>query len=515
MIAQVVPILRLRRDTTWWSYAVPSKAICAPGSLVRIPFRSRSYLGIVWHLEATDEKASKSIEEVLTPGPLVRAPARALIEYLSQVGLCSLSTALYQWLPSGLRRYPLTPPIRALISRYAGWRPPGELPPQHCILVPGERPRQTAELREKFSSRFQELFSQNNELQELRNWFAIATGKITVGLGRERALWAPWLNLREMTVVEPEDISFYHEQTPYLNLVPAAREAARISKASLHFRSYLPPDTGRELWEEDTLGRNAPPALRVIDTSHQPLLNDELVEAIRSTLNRGQTVLILYNAHDRAALITRQGVPERVVLPGIETIAKRLAHRLGYSQLPPEVRIGTRSILHQPIDRLGLAVILSLDPLLRQTVFADRLHNFTDLGRLFALPVPCVIQASQMDHPLIQALRQSRLDAYVLECVREQRHLRLPPFGQYVVCSIPQDALTVETAHALYRRLVDITQTEWKISYPFSAVWRKKEYIHLLLQTPSTDTRLPTAIRSVLIQLPRPWKVQHNPWYLL
>src|SRR5687768_15113805 len=99
MIAQVVPITRIRRDTSWWSYTVPRGLHCQAGSLVTIPFRGRSCLGVVWHLEAADEKASQSLESVLTAIPLLKLPHRQLVENLSQTGFCSLSTALYVWLP--------------------------------------------------------------------------------------------------------------------------------------------------------------------------------------------------------------------------------------------------------------------------------------------------------------------------------------------------------------------------------------------------------------------------------
>src|ERR1044072_3557458 len=118
MIAQVVPITRLRRATEWWSYRVPAPLSCSAGSLVVVPFRGRPTLGIVWSLQEDDKKATEKISSFITKNPLVRQPHRQFIEWLSQAGVCSLSTALYVWLPKALRTTHLSHGALAKLQEY-------------------------------------------------------------------------------------------------------------------------------------------------------------------------------------------------------------------------------------------------------------------------------------------------------------------------------------------------------------------------------------------------------------
>ncbi len=514
MIALVVPITRLRRDTTWWSYRVPARMAMAPGSLVVVPFRRRETLGIVWKLEEHDDNATLSISQVLSTTPLVRQPQRQLVEIMSQRGLCSLSTALYVWLPRALRGFPLSARTRELLGSYSSWQPPLASAPQHAILTPSKRPEAALELHKRFGAEFSDSFADITADQELEQWLGIARGEIRVALGREGALFAPWLNLQQLTIIEPEDIAYYHEQIPYCNLGELAGDLARLTRARLIAKSGLPGSAAQLLWGPEAIGQDVQPAqLDVIDLRLEPLLSKELVEKIQKVLANKQQILLLYNAHDRVGPVVEDS-GNRTIIPGIETVGRRLAHLLGYPLLPKEVILGTRSILSQQYQNVGLTVVLSLDPLTSHTVFADILHGIADLGQLFAYGAPCIIQSHNLDHPLVQALCNHRLPTYVTGLVEKQRANHLPPFGQQIFCSLPSDQAD-DIAQKLYDRLAPLVRDPWQISFPFSSRWRKKQFRHVMLSAPNPDERLPVQIREIISELPRPWRIQHNPWYIL
>jgi primosomal protein N' len=480
-----------------------------------IPFRGYECLGVVWEIEKGEETEDlKPITRVLTSLPLVRAPHRRLIEFMSQKGLCSLSTALYTWMPAGLRGPKLTTLARSLIESYNA-QPVGVIPAkQHAIISPGYRPYQREQLEAKFSERFTEVFKDTESLS-IRRWFAIAAGEIQVALGREGALFAPWNNLGNITLVEPEDIAYYHEQTPYFSLIDVAKELARATNATFTMRSYLPEEGASLLWGTESQGQSFPKnQIDLVDLRREPLLNDTLLDKIQACIKEGKQALLLYNAHDRSLPAVDSKTGERVVLPGIETISKRLAHALGRESLPSQILLGTRSLLHVPHSNVGLTAILSLDPLLAGDSFANLMHGIGDIGHLISYPAPCVIQTKKPDHPLSVALANGLLESYVHDSIVTQRDSNLPPFGEHIVCSFPEQENAEAELKATFERLSSLQEDPWQVSHPFATKWRKRDYHHILIHAPA-DSRLPLQIREYLLQLERPWKIQHNPWYLL
>jgi len=508
MIARVVPITRIRRDTDSWSYKLPAGSHVLPGALVVIPFSGRECLGVVWEIDETDEKASKSVTKVLCPDPLVKAPQRRFIEYLSQTGLCSLSTALYVWMPRALRRFPLPSVTRQLVAGYVSVENPAA---QHCILVPGKRPEQEAQLTEKFGKSFSRMYSDISEPEEIIDWFRVLRGEIRVGLGRERTLFAPWSNLRNLTLIEPEDIFYYHEQIPYLSLSEAAWELARLTNAQTAVRTYLPTSCGILLWPDVEGQDNQPAALQFIDLHKEPIVSDTLLEAIRSTVIAGKRVVLLYNAHDRVREKTKDGIAGSVLVPGIESFSRQIAKALGRETLEPDVILGTRSIFDTNYTDVGLAIVVSLDPLIDSVSFADQLHGLSDLGHLFSYACPVIVQCYRQEHPLAMALRNGTLETYIANLISEHKELSLPPFGQQIVLTHPDRSVVL----AACEKLNSLVAEPWQLGHPLLADWHNKGLWHIILQSQEPRARIPAAVRKLIISLPSPWKVLRNPGHLM
>ena len=498
MAAVVVPALRLRRDTAGWSYRIPANMAILPGCLVIVPFRSRPTLGIVWELR-DDDLAKESLAEVLTAQPLLLAPHRQLIEYLAEAGLCSLSTALFVWLPPWLKRLPLTRTVRQRLRGYAG----GAQTHQQALMLPGRRPVQERQLSSSHSAN---LFAEGGEA----DWWSVLSGTGLLGFGRDGVLFAPWRNLRKLTVIDPEDVSYFREQAPYLSLVEVAGALAKAVRIAPQWRSQLPTAGAQALWGASAVGNDRLP-LRTShsDLGREPLLNDVLLSRIMETAGRGQYVLILHNAYDRLGEPGPDG--RRKALPGVQSLSRQLARQLGVSELPETVVLGTRAILQRPYESVGLTVALNMDQLLETTLFADQLHGWSDLGHLFRYEADCLLQSHYPEHPLIASLLGGSWSEYVLRRIEGRRLSGLPPFCQQIVLSIKENATA---AGALYSALLPLVREPWQISYPFAGVWRKQQYSHLMLTAPP-DERLPAALRKALVAVPSPWKVQRNPWHVL
>lgn len=518
MIARVVPITRIRRDTSFWSYQIPHNQSCHPGSLVVIPFRDRSILGVVWEIAQTDEKATEIISEIIFPKPLLKEQQRKLVEYLSEHGVCSLSTALYQFMPRSLRGLPLGPKIRLILSDHLRWLEENQeldFKTQHSILSPSMRPQQSELLLEKYKDSFSTLFSENNPLEELLEWVAIAQGELRVVLGRERALFAPYINLNELVLTDAEDVFYFHEQIPYLSLREVAKELAQIWNIPLKLKSNLENMAAKLLWGDGASGITLKASTTLIDLSKEIMVNEYLLKEIKISLAEQKTVILLYNAKDRLQKYQKDGIKGSRLIPGFESIQSELLKHLNLKEIPPNLIIGTRSILKSNYQNVGLTAILSLDPLLEAGNQADQLHGWADLGELLQYDAPCIIQAYNQDHPLITALRSHNLGNFQLEQIGEWRDLNLPPFGQRLTVLGEVAKIDKSVLEDLKNKIQTMIELPWVAGDFFEVKRGKNEYFAFLIENsnPSTNhfSRLPMKLRKYLISLPRPWKILVGP----
>lgn len=502
MVAVVVPAVRLRRDTTGWSYLVPRGMLVAAGQLVQIRFKNTVVNGVVWDVIEKDAQASQPILKVLTPQPLVRPPARRMIELMAERGLCSLSTALYVWLPASLRRANLSPNVQNALKSLPS--PSNNI--QRGISVAGQRPVQERMLNGLVAH----LFADGNEWEYVQEWLKVDSGAELTALGREGVLFAPWRNLRELTLVEPEDISFYRESTPYMPLSELLEPLASGFKMQPVLRSFLPTKPAQLLWGNGAIGNNRMPThLWHLDTTGQPLLPKEFLERISQAIQKNQPVVILLNAHDRF-IDSDDGRKKKRV--GIESLPQELAEALGLNQLPTSVQIGTRALFQNPLPTGSLGIVFSLAQWLQEAPIGDRLHGWSDLGRLLATCDELLILSRFPANPLVQSLLHSTWAEYLTERLERLKHVGLPPFCEQIAISArgsnhPDSESICDTITALLRE-------PWSISRPFDGQWRKVRYTHILLTAP-TGTRLPTGARAYLVALERPWKLQRSPWHIL
>lgn len=512
MIAHVVPITRLRRATTVWSYRIGNHAVQA-GSLVTIPFRGRQTLGLVWEITEKDTDATESVSSVLCATPLLRPRDRQFVEYLAEAGLLSFSTALYIYLPAALRKLPLTAPVRTLLTEHTTWQPTAAIMAnrkQQLVVLPSARPTSTTKIAAKYPGKLWDTFIPLGATAELREWLAAARGERTIITGRERALFTPFLNLQHLVVREAEDVAFFHEQLPYISLVEAAAALAATHGIQPQIQSYLPSQTATLLFGPDSLGSPASTVPALIDLKIEPVLNPGLIGQIKATLAAKKLVILLYNAHDRQFL--DKETSQTILLPGIETLRKKLAITLGLPALPPSIHLGTRALFAQTPERVGFTAILSLDPLLRTSIFADYIQGLADISRLLSYPAPCQIQAHLHDHPLLLALQNQQFSKYSLETVTARSTAQLPPFATSYVCSLP--AGSQDEAGRIASAITPLIQVPWQISSILPLQRRKEQRVGFFLHAP-LHTRLNPAVRTQLCKLVRPWKVERNPWFVL
>ena len=496
MIAQIVPIQRLRRNTNWWSYKVKANQACSIGSLVEINFRNQKCLGIVWSIEKDSGIITnlKEINSILTSGSLLTPQHLRYIEWLSIEGVCSLSSALYAWLPSALRKYPLTAKTLALIKEF-NHTLPKERTTQTALILPNKRDEQTKALENKPG--YFNVFWELNPTEELKYWLGVRTGSITTVSGRERAIFAPWNSLKRVLIFDPEDISFYHEQTPYLSLAEATKELAKIHLSEIAIKSYLPTKSAQAYWEttNQTTPKNKP-ELEIIDLSHQKVLNPNLINEINKALTKNETIYIVCGGY---------------------TQVKNILKALELKYQPSNLIIDSESQSF-PLEGASLTVFLMVDLAINNQIFANRILGFTNILRAIEKSRKTIIQSFETSNPIFTALQSQLIDDYILQDINSQKQAGLSPFGKNIVCSYPIKKANEDEANKaadlVYTKISTFLDSNWQISYPLKAKWRQNEYFHLILHA-KDEQRVPAPLREYLVNLPKPWKVQNNPWYLV
>ena len=87
-----------------YSYSIPHGMSVEPGQLVWVPFGSAVVQGLVFRLTNTPQvESTRNILQPIEPSPLIRPHILQLSEWISRYYLCSLFSALSQFLPNGIK----------------------------------------------------------------------------------------------------------------------------------------------------------------------------------------------------------------------------------------------------------------------------------------------------------------------------------------------------------------------------------------------------------------------------
>lgn len=509
MIAHIVPITRIRHSSSWWSYTIPKGVKVIPGCIVEVDFNHRTLPGVVWEVVESDPKASQPIHGVLCLAEIVRGHQRELIEWIARSGCISLSSALFLWLPRALRvkKYPKS--TLATLNRLPI---EADLKPQQLYLVPEKRPRLQAFLTQREPNHFWCVFDQANIATELNLWFKVWSGQTTTILGRERALFAPFRNLSQITVLNPEDISYLPGQLPFVHMVETATELGRLYQAKLQLRSFLSKSVAKSIWPQaDGLTEQNCP-IELTDLNKQPIISQPLINQIQTVLSQSKSVFIYQNAHDRITLMSDGSGLQQT---GVETYSNQIKANLTPKSIGKNLQFGTRKALTELDPQPDLTVILDLGPELRQSSFADQIQNYANLNRIISISKQVIIQTKQPQNSLTQALLQHRLSQVLEESLKVRQANHLPPYATIYQCLNPDQALTLKLYHKL-AQIIETHPTSWKVSYPETTTFEQKAVSSLNLYHPeTTGVLLPMQIQQILTNLSHPWKIIRNPWYYM
>ena len=140
----------------------------------------------------------------------------------------------------------------------------------------------------------------------LKEWQAIHQERYQIVVGTRSSVFAPIPSLGLICLIHEEDSSYKDEQSPYYHARDAARERARLSRATLLLHSPHPSlETVRHFAAPANLNdvfssqpRQAAPAIQVLDHKQLPYgatISNEIRHGIEQALSAGGGVVIFHN----------------------------------------------------------------------------------------------------------------------------------------------------------------------------------------------------------------------------
>lgn len=202
------------------------------------------------------------------------------------------------------------------------------------ILVMVPEINLTPQLEERFQTRFAPLLDQfgsssvvcmhsgMTQAQRLQSWLAAHSGTARIILGTRMAIFASIPNLRLVVVDEEHDPSYKQQEGARYSArdlaVYRAKQlgikvilgSATPSLESWHHAQNLNPSTQRSKYQlinmPSRIGQASMPGVQLVDLNFQPkgtVFSNQLLEAIKTRVQKGEQVLILLNRRGYAPVL--------------------------------------------------------------------------------------------------------------------------------------------------------------------------------------------------------------------
>lgn len=427
----------------------------------------------------------KEIESIISKGPVVTVTQLKLSRWIANHYFVSQAEALKLFLPQ-----PLSSLDKASQSINKGIK-------QDLLLFPTLRQAETA--RNKFPG---VVFTRNQTAQEFaNNWRDIASGKVRRILGTRSALFAPFANLQNITIFQPESDLYQEERRPYYRALAVAQQLSHLSGAKLEAISFS-PRIADQFSLPHTIRQVTPGNCEIVNLRHEKVINDHLLDLIAKF--EGKRVLIFLNRKsEKGALIcrtckTNSYVSDPSVCPNcgssdvkfqvfnLPTLSRKIT-----TLTKASLTFSTQQIFFQEVIPFDLVVALSADTYLSQNSYLSSEKTFqmlTQLSRLLSPKGLMIVQTAYPDLPCIKlALTDDYLGFYQTE-LQLRQETGYPPFAQLAVVTYakPGIAPTPDLPEGL------------AVFGPFSG----KRFDHWVVRGKALS---PLAI------LTRPWKIELDP----
>lgn len=218
----------------------------------------------------------------------------------------------------------------------------------------------TAQFLDRFSARFgarpAEWHSQLSQRKRARTWSAVAANEVPVIVGARSALFLPYADLGLIIVDEEHDPAYKQEDGAHYSARDMAVVRGSIAKIPVVLASATPSVESevnarrgryRHLHLPERFGGAHLPAVEAIDMRREGpprgrFIAPRLVEAVQTTLDRGEQALLFLNRRGYAPLTLCRACGFRLQCPNCDAwlvdhrFRKRLVcHHCGFAMPPP------------------------------------------------------------------------------------------------------------------------------------------------------------------------------------
>lgn len=411
-----------------YTYKIPARLTVCPGFLVNVPFGKKKRFGIVVRTSKNISQFDlKEIDETVSEYPLLEPSQLLLAEKLAAHYFISTAEALHLMLPKIPNpSIQLSPSLNKKVS-------------QELFLFPTLN--QAREAQRNLGGL---VFSHSGPNQTFsESWQKIQTGQIERILGSRSALFAPFKNLRRITIFQTESDIYKEGRRPYYRALQVARLLAQVSGSTLQAVSFS-PRVQDNFEVKHLIKKTLPLSSKIIDLRKTSVVGDELRDILAKTKAK-KVLLFLNRKSDKGALVCRTckvrsytsdptlcpncgSSDVRFQLFNLQTIAKKLS-------LPPNSQVicATQQIFFQDSSQFDLIVVLSADTYFLKPSYDSAEKTFQIITYLKKLLVPnglLILQTGFPDHNAIKdALRGDYQHFYKEELILREES-SYPPYSR-------------------------------------------------------------------------------------
>jgi primosomal protein N' len=411
-----------------YTYTIPSNSVVQPGQLVEVPFGKKRSKGIVI---STSEKTEsmfnlKQITKVLSPHPLLTASQLELATWISKTYFTPLAKSIELFLPTAIQEIPpdkdhqyqelvIFPTISQALSAYKSY--PGLIYGSHLT-------------RKKLD----------------QAWKQVHSGKARTIIGTRSALFAPFQNLKKITIFQTESDLYKNERHPYYRALTVAAKLAELSGAKLKAISYSPRIQDHYTIHHTIKKITQPFSYQVIDLKRMPIINGRLLETLRGA-NPQRTLVFLNRKSDHGYLNCQtckevsytndpticpncQSADVRFKVINLSTTSKKILKETG-----KDFTFATQQVFFdlESSSRFDLIVVLSADTYLHLNSFnagEKTFQTITSLTRLLRPQGRIIVQTAFPKLTAIKSSLQANYGHFYDEEVGARREVNYPPFTE-------------------------------------------------------------------------------------
>lgn len=427
MIAEVAVFGFTLKPVTY-TYLVPEVYHAQTGQLVTVPFGKNSRRGVIVSVgrKAPVDIRLKEIKD-FSATPVITREQIGLATFIAERYFISVAEALHLMLP----RFPNPTSTNQKLTKAVT---------QELCLFPTLRQASAAA---KTSEGI--VFSHASQAKEFDDiWSKIASGEARRIFGPRSAIFAPFLNLKKISIFQTESDIYKEERRPYYRTFELGLALARLHSAQVRGVSFSPRVQDHYKLPHHIKKILPPVKAKTVNLRQMKILNPQLLSFLEDS--RGKKTLVFLNRKsERGALScrvckVRSFVQDASVCPNcgssdvkfelfnLSTLAKQVS-----ASVSGEITFATQQIFFQDLGPFDAIALASADHYLNSANYLSTEKTFqmvTDILRLLKPGGSFLIQTAHPEEPAIKFALQGDYLSFYEDELKKRKEMGYPPFAE-------------------------------------------------------------------------------------